>query len=531
MTPLLRVLASGGLLAASMGLVNETEAQKTGGVWKIYSPDSPASMSPLEEATVYAVGPMMGVFNNLVLFDQHVKQNSLDSIIPDLAMSWTWNEDRTKLTFALRQGVKWHDGKPFTANDVECTWNLLIEKSDEKLRVNPRFSNYKNLDRVSPNGDWEVTFHLKRPQPAFLMLLAGGSSAIYPCHVPPETMRKHPIGTGPFKFVEYKPNQHIKVTRNPDYWKPGRPYLDGIEYRIIRNVGTALLAFTARDVDMTFPTQVTVPLMKDVKNQSPSAICELTPSTVNRHVIVNRNVAPFDNQDLRRAIALAIDRQAFIDILGEGQGDIGAVLQPAPGGLWGIPPDQMKELPGYDSDVQKNRRQARTIMEKLGYGPTKRLKVKLTTRDLSQYRDPAIILLDQLKQIYFDAELETVETGAYFPKIRRKDFVISLNLQTSGPDPDPTLDAFYGCGSSLNWDGYCNPEIDKLIELQSIEADEARRRQIVWKIERKLAEDAVRPIIFYAYGATCWHPYVKGATLLLNSIFNAYRYEDVWLDK
>jgi len=531
MTQHLRELVLAGLFVAGMGLVNDTEAQKAGGIWKVYSPDSPANMSSLEESTAFAVGPMMGVFNNLVLFDQHVKQNSLQSIVPDLATSWSWSVDGTKLTFLLRQGVKWHDGEPFTAKDVECTWNLLLEKSDEKLRVNPRHSSYKNLDRVRTNGDWEVTFHLNRPQPAFLMLLASGVSAVYPCHVSPEKMRKNPIGTGPFKFVEYKPNQHIKVTRNPEYWKPGRPYLDGIEYKIIRNMGTALLAFTTRDYDMTFPGQITVPLMKDLKRQSPNAICELTPGTVNRHVIVNRSIPPFDNADLRRAMALAIDRQAFIDILGEGKGDIGAVLQPSPGGLWGIPPDQLKELPGYGPDVQKNRQKAREIMEKLGYGPSKRLKVKLSTRDLPQYRDPAIILLDQLKGIYFEGKLETVETGAYFPKIRRKDFVIALNLQTSGPDPDAILDLFYGCGSSLNWDGYCNPEVDKLIEEQSMEADEARRKQIVWQIERKLGEDAVRPIIFYTDGATCWHPHVKGVTIMVNSFFTGYRYEDVWLDK
>ena len=104
----------------------------------MYTPDSPASMSILEEATVFAQGPMMGVFNNLVMFDQHVKQNSLASIVPDLATGWSWNEDGTELTFALRQGVKWHDGKPLTANDVKCTWDLLIEQSSEKLRVNPR---------------------------------------------------------------------------------------------------------------------------------------------------------------------------------------------------------------------------------------------------------------------------------------------------------------------------------------------------------------------------------------------------------
>ena len=82
---------------------------------------------------------------------------------------------------------------------------------------------------MTTNGDYEATFHLKRPQPSLIALLASGWSPVYPCHVPPAQMRQHPVGTGPFKFVEFKPNESIKVVRNPDYWKPGRPYLDGIE--------------------------------------------------------------------------------------------------------------------------------------------------------------------------------------------------------------------------------------------------------------------------------------------------------------
>jgi peptide/nickel transport system substrate-binding protein len=96
---------------------------------------------------------------------------------------------------------------------------------------------------VTTNGDYETTFHLKRPQPSLLALLATGWSPVYPCHVSPREMRKHPIGTGPFKFVDFKPNQSITVVRNPDYWKPGRPYLDGIEYTIIKDVSTRLLSF------------------------------------------------------------------------------------------------------------------------------------------------------------------------------------------------------------------------------------------------------------------------------------------------
>src|SRR5436190_22817805 len=128
-------------------------AQKRGGILKMYTPDSPASMSILEEGTVFAQGPMMGVFNNLVMFDQQVKQNSLASVVPDLATGWSWNEEGTALTFALRQGLKWHDGKPFTANDVKCTWDLISGKSSEKLRVNPRKSWYRNLEEVTTKGD------------------------------------------------------------------------------------------------------------------------------------------------------------------------------------------------------------------------------------------------------------------------------------------------------------------------------------------------------------------------------------------
>jgi len=136
-----------------------------------------------------------------------------------------------------------------------------------------------------------------------------------------------------------------------------------------------------------------------------------------------------------------------------------------------------------------------------------------------------------LKEAYIEGELEPIDTTAYFPKIQRKDFTVGLSLQSSGPDPDSILDLFYGCGSNLNWDGYCNAEVDKMIEQQSIEANQERRKQLVWAIETKLAEDGARPIIFYARGGTCWQPYVRGLTVMVTSIFNGNRREDIWLDK
>jgi len=196
-----------------------------------------------------------------------------------------------------------------------------------------------------------------------------------------------------------------------------------------------------------------------------------------------------------------------------------------------MPPDLLKQLSGYDPDVQKNRVQARRIMEHLGYGPDNRLKIKVSTRDHPDFRGPAVILIDQLKEVYFDGELETIDTTLYYPKILRKDFTVALNNSQSGPDPDPILDALYRCGSSLNLNGYCNAEVDKLIEQQSIEADPGRRKQLVWAVERKLAEDGARPIIFYSRQGTCRQPYVKGLTIMIDSLHNGNRMEDVWMDK
>ena len=129
--------AAGALLAALFG-AETALAQKHGGTLKIYFFDSPASMSIHEETTAAGQGPMMAVFNNLVLFKQDVPQSGMDSIVPDLASDWSWDEDKTHLTFRLHEGVKWHDGTPFTAKDVQCTWDLLTGKTSEKLRINPR---------------------------------------------------------------------------------------------------------------------------------------------------------------------------------------------------------------------------------------------------------------------------------------------------------------------------------------------------------------------------------------------------------
>jgi peptide/nickel transport system substrate-binding protein len=523
----LAVLAGALCIAASAA-----SAQKPGGILKIYHRDSPASMSIHEEGTIGVILPMMGVFNNLVVYDQNVPQNSVKSIVPELATSWSWNPDYTAIAFTLRGGVKWHDGKPFTAADVKCTFDLLTGQAKDKLRLNYRQSWWVNVKEATADSELQATVHLKNPQPAILAMLASGYSPIYPCHVPPAQMRTHPIGTGPFRFVEYKPNQDIKLEKNPDYWKPGRPYLDGIEFTIMREIAPRNLAFFAGNFDVGSPYGVTPPTLKDFKEQAPQAICELSGVNVPRTMLINPTKPPFDNIELRRAMTLAIDREAFSTIINGGVRKIGALMMPPPEGVWGLDEAMLKTLPGYDPDFQKSLAAARDIMKKLGYGPDKHLVTKLSTRDIPSWRQPAVLLNSQLKEIYIDADLDIVDTTQWYPKIMRKDFTIgAVPIETGVDDPDQMFIENFGCNSPRNYSGYCDAGVEKLVHEQSLEANADKRRTLVAQIEKKLAEAAIRPVLFYPVGASCRQPYVKGLTIMVNSIYNGWRMEDVWLDK
>jgi peptide/nickel transport system substrate-binding protein len=230
-------------------------------------------------------------------------------------------------------------------------------------------------------------------------------------------------------------------------------------------------------------------------------------------------------------MALTIDRQAFVDILSEGDAVISANFLPPPYGVWGMPAEELKKVVGY-GDVKANREKARKIMESLGYGPDKRLKIKVATRNIAIYRDPAVILIDHLKEIYIDGELETVETSNWHAKVGRKDYMVGMNLTGLGvDDPDAMFYENYACGSERNYTGYCNKELQALFDKQSMMEDQEARKKLVWEIDRKLQEDGARPIIFHAKGATCYQPFVKGFKMMSNSVYNGWRFEDVWLDK
>ena len=507
-------------------------AQQTGGTLRIAHRDSPASLSIHEEATNSVVTPIMSVFNNLVMFDPHRKQNTTDGIVPDLAESWSWSEDRKRLTFKLRSGVTWHDGQPFSASDVRCTFDLLTGRAKDRLRLNARATWYSNLAEVSTNGPLEATLVLHRPQPSILTMLASGYTPVYPCHVPPAKMRTDPVGTGPFMLKEFRRNETILLVRNPNYWKKGLPYLDAIEFAIIPTRSTAMLGFVSGKVDMTFPYEMTIPLVREIKSQMPSAVCEIVTTNASTNLLVNQKAAPFDNPEIRRAVALTLDRSDFVRIMSEGQNRVGGALLPPPEGLWGLPAEVLSTLPGFGSDVVGNRAEAQKIMQSLGYSPSNTVKIKVTTRNIGSYRDAAVILIDQLRHAYVEAELEVIDTAIWHAKVAKRDYQVGLNITGSGlDDPDQQFYENYACGSQRNYSDYCDKAVEALVLEQSQEQDFEKRRKLVWEIDRRLQTDLARPIIMHNRGGTCMTPTVKNVTIQVNSVYNGWRFEDSWLAK
>ncbi len=529
---LLQILAVAAAVPAAAQAPAVREGKPGGVLRPVLREDLPQGFAIHESATNSVTWPAMPCYSNLVVYDQTKRLARADTIVPELAEKWSWQDNYRNLVFFLRRDVKWHDGRPFTSKDVKFTFDVVREAAEapSKLRINPRKEWYANVDAIEAPDPYTVVFRLKRPQPSLVAMLASGYSPVIPAHVPLAEHRSRCIGTGPFKFKEWKRGQSVELVRNPDYFVKGRPYLDGVRYTVIVERGTRVAALQAGQIDVAYPGETTLAIAEQLKNAVPGMVFTETASNVSENLLLNTKKPPFDNIKVRRALSFAIDRRTYTQTVHRGAAVVGASLAPKPWGVWGLLDRDLGQLPGYGG-AAAGRAQARKLLAEAGFGPSNPLKVDLVTRAIAIYLDFAGFVVSDLKQVGVEATLKQIDTAQWHPMVTRREFQIGANLTGLGvDDPDANFYENFSCGSPRNYGDYCNEEVGRLIDQQSQEIDAQKRLALVWQIQKKLEEDAARPTMGWRTDRFAHHPYVRN--LIPNQVtYNCCRLQEVWLDR
>jgi peptide/nickel transport system substrate-binding protein len=520
------VVVSGGALAAA-------QTPKHGGHLNIMlREDLSQGFSIHETGTVSSVWPAMPCLNNLVIFDQLKRVESLDTIVGELAEKWSWQDNYKNLVFFLRKDVKWHDGQPFTSKDVKFTFDMVRGAPDAqgKLRLSPRKDWYANVEAIEAPDAHTVVFRLKRPQPSLLAMLASGYSPVYAAHVNPAAYRTGCIGTGPFKVKEWRKGEYVDYVRNPDYFVKGRPYLDSLRYVVIKERGTRVAALQAGQLDVSFPGEITKTSAEQLKKAVPQLVQTPVATSVNENMIMNIKKPPFDNVKVRLAVSYAIDRKGLIAAVHQGGAVPGASMAPKPYGVWGLLDKDLAALPGYGKP-QDMKARARKLLAEAGFTAQNPLRVEMSTRAIALYVDMASFVINELKQVGIEASLKQVETAQWHAMATRGDYQIGANLTGIGVDePDANYYENYACGSPRNYSFYCSEQVMKMMDQQSQELDPKKRLQIVAAIQKKLEEDAARPVLDWTLDYFTVWPHVKNL-VPHNNIYNYGRMQEVWSSK
>ena len=518
-------------IAMAAAGASPADTPKYGGVLNLMQREElPQGLSIHETSTIATVWPASPCFNNLVYFDPMKPNETVDTIVGELAEKWSWQDGYRNLVFFLRKGVKWHDGQPFTSKDVKFTFDVVREapESQAKLRLNPRKDWYANIEAIEAADPSTVVFRLKRPQPSILMLLASGQSPIYPAHVPLAEQRNRCTGTGPFKFKEWRRGEFVEYVKNPDYFVKGRPYLDGLKYVIISERGTRTAALQAGRLDAAGPGETTKAIADQLKAAVPQMVITRVGSLTSPNLLVNHTRPPFNDVRVRRAVDLAIDREGYIKGVLQGAGVTGAALAPRPYGSWGLGEAELAQILGKP---EGRRAAARKLLEEAGYGPGHPLRFEAQTRAIATYVDLTSYVVNELKQVGVEITVKQVDSVQWYGITTRKEFQLGINISGYGvDDPDAILVENYTCTSVRNYTGYCDESVSRLIEQQSQELDPKKRLALVQQIQRKLTEAGARPTISWGIDHFAQWPRVKNL-VPHHSLYNFGRMQEVWLDR
>jgi peptide/nickel transport system substrate-binding protein len=468
--------------------------------------------------TVYPVAPAV---NLLVQMDpqDHTR------VIPDLAQTWDISPDNQTYTFHLVQNAKFHHGKPLKSEDVKASFDRIINPPQGILA--PRKETFATVDGIETPDDYSVRFVLKRPTPSLLVNIAQGWNAIYPKDIldAKGSMKSDLIGTGPFKLKNYQRGTSIELVKNPDYHVAGRPLLNGITYYIIPDPNTVFSAFV--NGQLTVWRTSGKPDTDELKRQLGDKVRITKVSDQSTHVMeINSKRKPWDDVRIRQAVSLAIERQAAVSIVTQGEGQITGVM--APGGQWALSKDELLKLPGYGVNKADDLARAKQLLADAGY-PNGGLKITLLTRKGPQYEPVSVFLKDQLTRIGLDASLDVRETAAYFDALDRREFDgLGASYSTAVDDPDAVLGQSWISTASRNYSAVGDKAFDDLYFKQSEMVDVSQRKTLVQQMETLALTQVFKAVL--ARRAAWDMQWSKVQNFKAhNSQFLSQRHEGTWL--
>jgi len=405
------------------------------------------------------------------LYDTLVESDPQGNIVPGLAEKWEASSDGLRWTFYLRKGVKFHNGREMTSKDVKASFERILNPETKA----PRAKDYAVIQSIETPDDYTVIFQLKEPQAAFLSNLAYGWAAIVP--VEEKDLRNHPVGTGPFRFVEWVPDSHVKLERFPDYFIKDQPYLDAVIFKIMPDPASKLTALKVGEVDVV--DQVPPQEVEKLKGNPEIKLIQ-APANGIYIMALNNAREPFNKKEVRQAISYAVDKKGVIEAAQWGQGaPIGSHMPP-------VTPFYVDLTDKYPYNPEK----ARQLLAQAGYPEGFEVTLIMPQPYDFHIRNCEVIA-DYLKKIGIKPKLETYEWGMWLDRVYMgRDYQATCIGHTGRLDPDPFLNR-YVSDSKENYMNYNNPRYDEIIRQAAVISDFQKRKELYAEAQRILAEDAV----------------------------------------
>ena len=507
-------------LAASLGIAVPAHAQQAGGTMVLIAQPEPPSLAPYLSTSgpIGLVAPK--IYDGLLDYDLELNP------VGELAKSFEVSDDGLTVTFELEEGVTWHDGEPFTSADVEFSIMEVLRK------FHPRGPNsFREVTSIDTPDELTAVFNLERPAPYMIRALSAYESPMVPKHLLEGTdvreadLANEPVGTGPFKFVEWKKGQYIRLDKNEDYWKEGYPLLDRIVARVIPDASTRTAAMENGEVH--YGAFGAIPNVDVVRLRDSEDIGVTTDgyAMINSMALIEFDTTepPFDDPALRRAISLVIDRQFLIDNIWFGYGKPATSALSSnyePLGLYVATPEAYPETPNVE--------EAKALLEEAGIEPG-----TTATLDLIPYgedwRRAGEYMKQALGDIGIELELRYEDVPTWLKRVYADyDFAMNVNYFYQLPDPVIGVHRHYGSDQIrqgtpfVNATRYTDPEVDELLASGATSADEAGRAEIYARLQEKLAEDLPVVNLFEMQFLTVYNDKLKDHTVSAMGAYGSF---------